>query len=526
MESTGNQWKRRALRALLFSLASGATSYAPLALAQANWTPGQSPGAAYVFWISSGMNVAGLLILGWRYAPVILLNALPYHLLLGIPAAIAWAGTVDDMIQALVSWWILHRIGRYEGHFGNTRVTLALLLAAVVSPLPGALFGTLSMVDGGNIAPARYWKTVANWIFGAGAGILMLTPLITTVWRRRGWRRQAERHAQRLELAGCLAGCLACAVLTFHTVLHSGQSNFSFLIFPFVIFAAIRLGPDGAATTLGCTILALYLTLLRHNSLMSSSFLDEKIWFLQAFYWVLAITGLVVSALARERREAEKRLLVEQNLALEDSWREESARLDALRYQLQPHFLFNTLNSIRATLPLNAAVPREMLTDLGDFLRSTLSQPASGHMVPLVEEIESLERYLTIEKRRFGDDLMVTIRLDPATTGIPVPILLLQPLVENAVQHGLQTTSGQLRLQVSARLDGSRLLLQVANSGSWIETPADKKRRGVGLENIHRRIALLYGDSASLTRTLDPDRVSMTITLPLSPQTHDPLPHR
>jgi LytS/YehU family sensor histidine kinase len=147
-------------------------------------------------------------------------------------------------------------------------------------------------------------------------------------------------------------------------------------------------------------------------------------------------------------------------------------------------------------------------------------------MVPLVEEIESLERYLTIEKRRFGDDLMVTIRLDPATTGIPVPILLLQPLVENAVQHGLQTTSGQLRLQVSARLDGPRLLLQVANSGSWIETPADKKRRGVGLENIHRRIALLYGDSASLTRTLDPDRVSMTITLPLSPQTHDPLPHR
>jgi len=73
---------------------------------------------------------------------------------------------------------------------------------------------------------------------------------------------------------------------------------------------------------------------------------------------------------------------------------------------------------------------------------------------------------------------------------------------------------------------GASAGLQVANSGSWIEAPVGKNRRGVGLENIHRRIALLYGDSASLTRTLDPDRVSMTITLPLSPQTHDPLSHR
>src|SRR5688500_7775107 len=109
MEHGGSELKRRVIRALLFSLATGATSYLPLAATQAHWVAGQPPAAAYIFWIGSGVNVAGLLILGWRYAPVILLNALPYQLLLDMPASISWTGTVDDMIQALASWWILHR---------------------------------------------------------------------------------------------------------------------------------------------------------------------------------------------------------------------------------------------------------------------------------------------------------------------------------------------------------------------------------------------------------------------------------
>lgn len=514
MEHGGSELKRRVIRALLFSLASGVSSYLPLVATQAHWVAGQPPAAAYIFWVGSGVNVAGLLILGWRYAPVILLNALPYQLLLDMPASISWAGTVDDMLQALISWWILHRIGRYAGSFDHTRIILALLLAALVAPLPGALVGTFGLIDDGSIPRSRYWMTVINWTFSAGTAILMLTPLLTAVWRRRAWLPRTWRGKPFVELSGWLAGSFGCGTLAFHTVMHSGQTNFAFLIFPFVIFAAVRLGPDGAAATLGFVMLSLHLTLLHHEHPMTPEFLEEKIWFLQAFYWVLAATGLVVAALARERREAENRLLVEHNRALEASWREECARLEALRYQINPHFLFNALNSIRATLPMESLVPREMITDLGDFLRSTLSHQSTGNLVPLMEEIHSLENYLAIEKRRFGDDLRVTLRIEPEAGETYVPLFLLQPLVENAIRHGFQTCAGQLQLHIVARLEDSQLQLQVANSGTWRQPSNDESRTGVGLENIRRRLSLLYGPPATLTRTLEDGWVRMTITLP------------
>lgn len=466
-----------------------------------------------MFWIASGVNVAGLLILGWRYAPVLLLDALPFYFLLDIPPQLALAGSVADATEALLAWWMIVRIGRYAGSFGRLRSIFALLLTVFAS-FPAALIGVWGLIRAGNVAPPYFWQAVGNWLLGTNTAILMLTPLLTKIVRRHIWRKRTRR-----EWFAWMAGGAGCGVLTFYTVVQSGQTNFAFLLFPYVILAAVRFGINGAATALGFVMSSLFATLLYYAPAMTPELLGAKIWFLQSFYWVLAATGLVVAALAGERRVAEKRLLIEQNRTLEALLRAESARLEALRYQIHPHFLFNALNSIRATLPLEAVVPREMVTDLGDFLRSTLNHP-TANVVPLIDEIELMERYLAIEKRRFGEDLQVSIRLDPAVGQTPVPVLLLQPLVENAIRHGLQANPERFRLQVTAKRDDSHLHLQVANTGVWREPHADKARPGLGLANIRRRLELIYGTPATLNCLTQDGWVRMTIQLPLSPETH------
>jgi len=513
MEQTRKGWKRVVWRAFLFFLASATSACLPLALARQFWPHGGNPGAAYAFWIASGVNVAGVLILGWRYAPVLLLDALPLYFLVDVPPRLALIGSLGDATEALLAWWMIVGIGRYAGSFQPLRSVLALLLTVFASA-PGAMIGVWCLIREGSVAPSHYWPAVGNWLLGANTAILMLTPLLTKIVRRHIWRKRTPR-----DWAAWIVVGVGCGVLTFHTVVQSGQTNFAFLLFPYVILAAVRFGINGAALALGFVMASLFATLLYYAPAMTPEQFGTKIWFLQSFYWVLAATGLVVAALAGERRVAGKRLLIEQNRTLEAQLRAESARLEALRYQIHPHFLFNALNSIRATLPLEAVVPREMVTDLGDFLRSTLNHP-SANVVPLIEEIELMERYLAIEKRRFGDDLHVSIRLDPSIGQTPVPVLLLQPLVENAIRHGLQANPERFRLQVIARRDDSHLCLQVANTGVWRETQDDEARPGLGLANIRRRLELLYGPPATLNCLTHDGWVRMTIQLPLSPETH------
>jgi integral membrane sensor domain MASE1 len=513
MERTRERWKRVAWRAFLFFLASATSSCLPLALAGQLWPHGGNPGAAYMFWVASGVNVAGVLILGWRYAPVLLLDALPFYFLLDVPPELAVMGSLADTTEAFLAWWVIVQIGRYAGSFERLRSVLALLLTVFASA-PGAMIGVWCLIREGNVVPSNYWPAVGNWLLGNNTAILMLTPLLTKIVHRHIWRKRTRR-----EWIAWIIGGVGCGVLTFHTVVQSGQTNFAFLLFPYVILAAVRFGINGASVALGFVMASLFATLLYYAPAMTPELLGAKIWFLQSFYWVLAATGLVVAALAGERRVAEKRLLVEQNRTLEAQLRAESARLEALRYQIHPHFLFNALNSIRATLPLEAMVPREMVTDLGEFLRSTLNHP-STNVVPLIEEIELMERYLAIEKRRFGEDLQVSIRLDPSIGQTPVPVLLLQPLVENAIRHGLQANPERFRLQVIAKRDDSHLCLQVANTGVWREPQPDEERPGLGLANIRRRLELIYGAPATLNCLTHDGWVRMTILLPLPPEIH------
>jgi sensor histidine kinase YesM len=167
------------------------------------------------------------------------------------------------------------------------------------------------------------------------------------------------------------------------------------------------------------------------------------------------------------------------------------ARLQSLRMQLHPHFLFNTLNSIAALLEEQPAEARRMIAQLGDLLRASLRADVL-HVVPLEDELQFVRRYLDIEQIRFGDRLSVSMRIEPDTLRAAVPSFLFQPLVENAIRHGIANREGGGgHMWVSAQRLNGALVLHVLDNGPGL--PGVAAGPGIGLANTRRRLEELYG---------------------------------
>lgn len=186
-------------------------------------------------------------------------------------------------------------------------------------------------------------------------------------------------------------------------------------------------------------------------------------------------------------------------LAAEKSARESELR--ALRYQVHPHFLFNTLNAI-STLIVEGhnEAATSMISRLADFFRATLEGPAANE-VTLEDELFLAKQYLEIEKLRLGDRLIVNIEVDPALLSCPVPHLMLQPLVENSIRHGIAPRRGAGALAIVANRDRDGLIITVVDNGlgkSSRSSPENGNHAGIGLKNIDQRLREMYGDSGGI----------------------------
>jgi two-component system, LytTR family, sensor kinase len=201
------------------------------------------------------------------------------------------------------------------------------------------------------------------------------------------------------------------------------------------------------------------------------------------------------------------------------------AELATLRSQLHPHFLFNTLNTISILLEEDARAARTMLVHLGDLLRMLL-QPGRLQEVTLREELAILESYLAIERMRFQDRLDVKWTVDPATLDAKVPDLLLQPLVENAIKHGIVPRPSGGRVEISAHRQGGQLRLEVRDDGPGLSPAQRSNGRGLGLANTRERLERLYGARHCLElNAAVPAGLSVVLTLPfLSPAAPCPVP--
>ena len=185
------------------------------------------------------------------------------------------------------------------------------------------------------------------------------------------------------------------------------------------------------------------------------------------------------------------------------------ARLDALRLQLNPHFLFNALNAVAATMYEQPRAADEMLARLGDLLRATLQADMQEHT--LADELRLLSLYLDIQRARFGEHLQVRLDIAPGLDSVRVPFLVLQPLVENAIEHA--GTTIEHRVSVDARVHDGHVELRVSNDDGG--TGASHQGHGIGMGNTQARLRHLYGEDAGLALETLADRTQARVWLPL-----------
>ena len=207
--------------------------------------------------------------------------------------------------------------------------------------------------------------------------------------------------------------------------------------------------------------------------------------------------------------------------SVELSRRQQKSELALLRYQMQPHFLFNALTAVMAVSGDKEKV-EELTQSLADYLRFSLNKRNDDYS-PLGEELEALENYLHVEKIRFAEKLEYRINADPEARASTVPSHLVQPLLENAIKYGQQTSPMPLRILIQAQRTGKHLQLIVENTGSWLKPSPSSRDQGLGMgigigmgiSNLRRRLQLLTGDRASLTYEHSQKWVRAMVTLPI-----------
>jgi LytS/YehU family sensor histidine kinase len=207
--------------------------------------------------------------------------------------------------------------------------------------------------------------------------------------------------------------------------------------------------------------------------------------------------------------------------------RADRAQLDALRYQLNPHFLFNALSSIRALISEDQTAARAMVTKFSEMLRNSLDGSSSGE-IPLGDEIAAVRNYLEIERIRFEESLDVGIEIAPRAAQCLVPALILHPLVENAIAHGRRDGTEPLHVRIRAGVTTTGCRIEIANTGILDGTPASAgspralpshsngHRRTVGVASVRERLALLYPGHHTFVLEQDGPWVRATIEIDTS----------
>jgi hypothetical protein len=326
----------------------------------------------------------------------------------------------------------------------------------------------------GAYSGSQLWMAAAqtSWSPGLAARFglfflysIALTHVLRDVVRRRQWLDLPPTQAfPRLIGAALLVGAIqTLLVVAVDFVLGAGQSGFgqiSFVVWLWVVLTTI------------------------------------------AIFWTMlyaAVSGI------RRSREA-RRVSLETQLALRE------AELRALESQLDPHFLFNCLNSIRAMIGENPAEAQDMVTRLANILRYNLQRDPQ-HTAPLAREVEIVSDYLALESARFEERLRVRVEIEPNAAELPVPTMLLQTLVENGLKHGIRPLPAGGELLIRARLQQGLLRIDVENSGSLRDAQSDGA--GIGLRNARDRLRLLYGGRAELRLTGAANgRVQATVEIP------------
>jgi len=326
---------------------------------------------------------------------------------------------------------------------GRPQVLLIIAVTMGLSVLSSGLSYSFLIKTPDGLRRAVYLNTT-YWIAWA-----LLTPLIIHLARRYRFDRQTWRGALAVHVPALVVACFAHVAMTVIARQWAGYIREGW-----TFWMSLR-----------------------------DTFLSQVDWEMMTYCAIVGITHAVDYRRAAAEREI-------QAARLETSLAE--ARLQALQHQLQPHFLFNTLHGISALMRRDPDAAERVIVLLADLLRASLD--VRRQEIPLKDELDLLYRYVDIERIRFGNRLTVTYDIDAETLDARVPSFLLQPLVENAIKHGIAPMSVPGRVVVHARRQGQSLWIEVRDDGVGLSQDAFQAlQRGIGLSNTRSRLSHLYG---------------------------------
>jgi LytS/YehU family sensor histidine kinase len=310
------------------------------------------------------------------------------------------------------------------------------------------------MLDRYLSAEGRFFQVYFIYLVIACALTFALRPIYRSVWRRKP------------SILTIGLTIIVCSVL----------AAYLWLVFGEIVFAivGIRKFPVPEKQSLIAYLSDTFVVSLQHHK--PFLFLSWSALYFGIKYW-------------QSRREEEENALKAEALAKE-------AELKMLRYQLNPHFLFNSLNSASALIAENPPQAEKMINELSEFLRYSLVNTKAG-MVTVRDEIKALENYLNIEKVRFEEKLQVDFSIAPETESFPLPNFLLHPLVENAVKYGMQTSALPLKIEIKSQRKNDSLVVEITNTGKWFSSNGKNPQNNgmrVGIENVRKRLEQFFPD--------------------------------
>jgi integral membrane sensor domain MASE1 len=428
-------------------------------------------------WPAGGVALACALLLSPRVLPGIFLPLLLSSYSAGNP----WLFTIlapAGMTAAVGVGAALLGRSRFDIRLSSTRDVL--LLAGLGAALPMGLAGFWSaacLVLSGLMPPTGLWSVASIYWATNTAGTVVVAPVLLLMASGRFWPKSTRFHDAASSVVQ-LACVLGASWLTFQEK-PSGAASLqalAYLPFPFLVWVALSRGlPAAALSVLLIVFTAAAFTSRGCGPFVSSSTVGT-IWQIEAFIAIVATTGLLIAAGAESQRREKK---------LQAVAAQKTAELERLKAQVNPHFLFNCLNAIHGLIRTDGEAAQNGVTALAQLLRTTLDL-SKEPLIPLSKELEIIRETLHLEKMRYEEGLDWSVSADSDVESFLLPPMLLQPLVENAVKHGVDDGFG--RVELHARLESGDLVVTIRNTAPPNSDPSTWKEN-IGLSSVRARIA-------------------------------------
>jgi len=443
---------------------------------------------AVPLWPSSGLALALLLLMGWRLFPSITVGTISATTLLGFNHYFSIAGAFGNTLESLTGWFLLIRILGFSSSMSRLRDLVHLMLAgATLGPLLNALICAGALELTGWVAFGGMPLSILLFWTGNFLGIVVFTPFVLRISQRYQNGSLFKVTASGIFWMIALA-LIVCSAFLIEKTAHTGLIPIAYISFPLLIWLSFSWRRDVTGPLALVTSLMTAFTVTGHGPLLRTQPMATYAE-MTLFIAIYSISCLVLMA-AQEELSFQSKLVLEHRISSE----RKEAELRNIRTTLNPHFLFNSLNTIKSLIIEDSTKARLALVGLSDLLRSSLRMTRS-EFVPLREELSIIRSYLELQKIRHEERLDWRIEAEPSCEGIPVPPMLLHQLVENAIKHGVEGSQERSSILIRTTSRGESILMTVENTGVLPE----HYNEGIGLQSIREELDVIYGNRASFS---------------------------